>query len=163
MNLDEMIKVGMADLKTCKSPGVLTTLGLGSCVGVALYDPVSKVSGLLHCMLPDSTQFKNNSNVAKYADSGIDELISQIINLGASRSRLVAKIAGGAQMFAMKTNNDTLRVGERNVEAVKKKLSGLNIRLLSEDCGLNYGRTVEFYSETGEYVIKSVGKPRKVI
>ena len=151
MNLDEMIKVGMADLKTCKSPGVLTTLGLGSCVGVALYDPVSKVSGLLHCMLPDSTQFKNNSNVAKYADSGIDELISQMINLGASRSRLVAKIAGGAQMFAMKTNNDTLRVGERNVEAVKKKLSGLNIRLLSEDCGLNYGRTVEFYSETGEY------------
>ncbi len=163
MNLDEMIKVGMADLKTCKSPEVLTTLGLGSCVGVALYDPVSKISGLLHCMLPDSTQFKNNTNTAKYADSGIDELISQMVRLGANRSRLVAKIAGGAQMFAMKTNNDTLRVGERNVEAVKKKLAELNIRLLSEDCGLNYGRTVEFYSETGDYVIKSVGKPRKVI
>ena len=133
MNLDEMIKVGMADLKVGKSPDVLTTLGLGSCVGVAIYDPVTKISGLLHCMLPDSTQFRNNSNKAKYADSGID------------------------------TNNDTLRVGERNVAAVKMKLSELNIRLLSEDCGLNYGRTVEFYSETGEYVIKSVGKPRKVI
>ena len=156
MNLDEMIKVGMADLKTCKSPEVLTTLGLGSCVGVAIYDPVSKISGLLHCMLPDSTQFRNNSNTAKYADSGIDELISQMVKLGANRARLVAKIAGGAQMFAMKTNNDTLRVGERNVEAVKKKLSELNIRLLAEDCGLNYGRTVEFYSETGEYVIKSI-------
>ena len=156
MNLDEMIKVGMADLKTCKSPEVLTTLGLGSCVGVAIYDPVSKISGLLHCMLPDSTQFRNNSNTAKYADSGIDELISQMVKLGANRARLVAKIAGGAQMFAMKTNNDTLRVGERNVEAVKKKLSELNIRLLAEDCGLNYGRTVEFYSETGEYVIKAV-------
>lgn len=153
----------MADLKTCKSPEVLTTLGLGSCVGVAIYDPVSRISGLLHCMLPDSTQFRNNSNTAKYADSGIDELISQMVKLGANRARLVAKIAGGAQMFAMKTNNDTLRVGERNVEAVKKKLSELNIRLLAEDCGLNYGRTVEFYSETGEYVIKSVGKPRKVI
>ena len=151
------------NLKTCKSPEVLTTLGLGSCVGVAIYDPVSKISGLLHCMLPDSTQFRNNSNTAKYADSGIDELISQMVKLGANRARLVAKIAGGAQMFAMKTNNDTLRVGERNVEAVKKKLSELNIRLLAEDCGLNYGRTVEFYSETGEYVIKSVGKPRKVI
>ena len=162
-NLDEMITVGMADLKTCKSPEVLTKLGLGSCVGVAIYDPVSKISGLLHCMLPDSTQFRNNSNTAKYADSGIDELISQMVKLGANRARLVAKIAGGAQMFAMKTNNDTLRVGERNVEAVKKKLSELNIRLLAEDCGLNYGRTVEFYSETGEYVIKSVGKPRKVI
>ena len=133
MNLDEMIKVGMADLKTCKSPEVLTTLGLGSCVGVAIYDPVSKISGLLHCMLPDSTQFRNNSNTAKYADSGIDELISQMVKLGANRARLVAKIAGGAQMFAMKTNNDTLRVGERNVEAVKKKLSELNIRLLAED------------------------------
>ena len=74
MNLDEMIKVGMADLKVGKSPDVLTTLGLGSCVGVAIYDPVTKISGLLHCMLPDSTQFRNNSNKAKYADSGIDEL-----------------------------------------------------------------------------------------
>ena len=90
MNLDEMIKVGMADLKTCKSPEVLTTLGLGSCVGVAIYDPVSKISGLLHCMLPDSTQFRNNSNTAKYADSGIDELISQMVKLGANRARLVA-------------------------------------------------------------------------
>ncbi len=125
MNLDEMIKVGMADLKTCKSPEVLTTLGLGSCVGVAIYDPVSKISGLLHCMLPDSTQFRNNSNTAKYADSGIDELISQMVKLGANRARLVAKIAGGAQMFAMKTNNDTLRVGERNVEAVKKNCLNL--------------------------------------
>ena len=163
MNLDEMIKVGMADLQLCKSPGVLTTLGLGSCVGVALYDPVNKIGGLLHCMLPDSTQFKNNSNTAKYADSGIDELVSKMVSLGANRSRIVAKIAGGAQMFAMKTNNDTLRVGERNVEAVKKKLSQMGIRLLSEDCGLNYGRTVEFYTENGDYVIKSVGKPRKVI
>lgn len=94
-------------------------------------------------MLPDSTQFKNNSNTAKYADSGIDELVSKMVSLGANRSRIVAKIAGGAQMFAMKTNNDTLRVGERNVEAVKKKLSQMGIRLLSEDCGLNYGRTVE--------------------
>ena len=72
MNLDEMIKVGMADLKVGKSPDVLTTLGLGSCVGVAIYDPVTKISGLLHCMLPDSTQFRNNSNKAKYADSGTD-------------------------------------------------------------------------------------------
>lgn len=163
MYLNDMIKVGMADLKTCKSPGVLTTLGLGSCVGVALYDPVTKISGLLHCMLPDSTQFRNNSNVAKFADSGLDELVKEMISNGANKSRLVAKIAGGAQMFAMNTSNDTLRVGERNVAAVKQKLSELNIRLLSEDCGLNYGRTVEFYSETGDYIIKSVGKPEKTI
>ena len=129
--MGSMIKVGMADLKACKCPDSLTTLGLGSCVGVALYDPVTKVSGLLHCMLPDS--------------------------------RLVAKIAGGAQMFANRTNSEALRVGERNVIAVKQKLKSLNIRILSQDCGENFGRTVEFYSETGDYVIKAVGKPQKAI
>lgn len=163
MDMGNMIKVGMADLKVCKCPDALTTLGLGSCVGVALYDPVTKVSGLLHCMLPDSTQFRNNSNIAKFADTGIDELIHQMRMLGANENRLVAKIAGGAQMFANKSNNDSLRVGERNSIAVKEKLKSLHIRLLSEDCGQNFGRTVEFYSETGDYVIKAVGKPQKVI
>lgn len=158
-----MIKVGMADLKVCKCPDALTTLGLGSCVGVALYDPVTKVSGLLHCMLPDSTQIRNNSNLAKFADTGIDELIRQMVHIGANKSRLVAKIAGGAQMFAMAAVNDSLRVGERNVEATKKKLQELNIRLISEDCGLSFGRTVEFYSETGDYLIKAVGKQSKTI
>jgi chemotaxis protein CheD len=158
-----MIKVGMADLKVCKCPDALTTLGLGSCVGVALYDPVTKVSGLLHCMLPDSTTIRNNTNVAKFADTGIDELIRQMTALGANKNRLVAKIAGGAQMFSMRSANDNLRVGERNAAAAKQKLKELNIRLLAEDCGLNYGRTVEFYSETGDYVIKAVGKPPKTI
>jgi chemotaxis protein CheD len=161
--MGNMIKVGMADLKVCKCPDALTTLGLGSCVGVALYDPVTKVSGLLHCMLPDSTTIRNNTNVAKFADTGIDELIRQMTALGANKNRLVAKIAGGAQMFSMRSANDNLRVGERNAAAAKQKLKELNIRLLAEDCGLNYGRTVEFYSETGDYVIKAVGKPPKTI
>ena len=161
--MGNMIKVGMADLKVCKCPDALTTLGLGSCVGVALYDPVTKISGLLHCMLPDSTQIRNNSNLAKFADTGIDELIRQMAALGANRSGLGAKIGGGAQMFAMSSMNDSLRVGERNIIAAKEKLKKYNIRLLAEDCGLNYGRTVEFYSETGDYVIKSVGKPVKTI
>ncbi len=161
--MGEMIKVGMADLKVCKCPDALTTLGLGSCVGVALYDPITKVSGLLHLMLPDSTQIRNNSNIAKFADTGIDELIRQMISLGANQSRLVAKIAGGAQMFAMKASNDMLRVGARNAEAAKANLKRYNIRLLAEDTGLNYGRTVEFYSETGDFVIKSVGKGVKTI
>lgn len=161
--MGNMIKVGMADLKVCKCPDALTTLGLGSCIGVALYDPVTKVSGLLHCMLPDSTQIRNNSNLAKFADSGLDELIRQMTGQGANRARFVAKMAGGAQMFTISSNNDSLRVGERNAQAVRDKLKQLNIKLLAEDCGLNYGRTVEFYSETGKYVIKAVGKPLKTI
>ena len=129
--MGNMIKVGMADLKACKCPDALTTLGLGSCVGVALYDPVTKIGGLLHCMLPDSTQFRNNSNIAKFADTGIDELIRQMKALGAVDTRIVAKIAGGAQMFANRSNSEALRVGERNVIAVKAKLKSLNISILS--------------------------------
>lgn len=161
--MGNMIKVGMADLKVCRCPDALTTLGLGSCVGVALYDPVTKISGLLHCMLPDSTQIRNNSNVAKFADTGIDELVKKMIEMGANRTRLVAKMAGGAQMFALSSSNESLKVGDRNAQATRDKLKQLNIRLLAEDCGLNYGRTVEFYSETGDYIIKAVGKPPKTI
>ncbi|MDE6313164.1 MAG: chemotaxis protein CheD [Lachnospiraceae bacterium] len=163
--MPEMIKVGMADLKVCPPPNAITTLGLGSCVGIALYDPITKIAGLAHIMLPDSTQIRNNTNNAKFADTGIKELVDQMARIGASRFRLVAKIAGGAQMFAFQSsgNSDTLRVGERNVQATKKALNDLGIRILAEDTGLNYGRTVEFYSETGEFIIKSVGKPIKKI
>ena len=114
-------------------------------------------------MLPDSTQVRQNQNRAKFADTGIDYLIEQMEKEGALKSRLTAKIAGGAQMFAFSTNNDMLRVGERNVEAVKAKLRKLGIHILAEDTGLNFGRTVEFYPETGDFVIKSVGKPIRTI
>ena len=153
----KMVKVGMADLNICHSPDAITTLGLGSCVGVALYDKNTKTAGLVHVMLPDSTKVRQNQNRAKFADTGIDYLIELLEKEGAKKSSLTAKIAGGAQMFAFSSSNDMLRVGERNVEAVKDKLKKLGIRVLAEDTGLNYGRTVEFYPETGDFIIKSVG------
>ncbi len=158
-----MIKVGMADLNTCKTPDAITTLGLGSCIGVVLYDPRKKICGMVHVMLPDSTATKNNDNVAKFADTGIKQLIAELEKLGVTRSSLSAKIAGGAQMFAFNTNNDMLRVGIRNAEAVRKVLASFNIRIISEDCGANYGRTIEFYPETSELYIKAIGKPLKII
>ena len=160
--MSEIIKVGMADLKTCLPPNGITTLGLGSCVGIALRDKNSKVGGLAHIMLPDSTVIANQTNVAKFADTGIIELLKQMEKLGAVKRNIVAKIAGGATMFAMSSRTN-LNVGERNVEAVKAKLKELGIPILAEDTGLNYGRTVIFYPETGDYVIKAVGKPEKVI
>lgn len=158
-----VIKVGMADLNICFSPDSITTLGLGSCVGIVLYDAVKKIAGMVHVMLPDSTKIKNNENLAKFADTGIDVLIEKLVNAGANKSRLVAKIAGGAQMFAFSSNNDMLRIGERNVEASKAKLQSLGIPILAEDTGLDYGRTIEFFPETGELHIKSVGKPKKIM
>lgn len=161
--MSEMVKVGMADLNVCVSPDAITTLGLGSCVGVALYDSSTRIAGLVHVMLPDSTRVRQNTNKAKFADTGIDALILEMRKRGANVSMLTAKIAGGAQMFAFNTNNSMLRVGENNVEAVKLRLRQLGIRILAEDTGLNYGRTVEFYPETGDFVIKAVGKPVKTI
>ncbi|WP_026509945.1 MULTISPECIES: chemotaxis protein CheD [unclassified Butyrivibrio] len=161
--MSQIIKVGMADLNICVSPDGITTLGLGSCVGIAVRDPVTKIGGLAHIMLPDSKEIKNNSNIPKFADTGIDELIKQVVAKGASKSRLVAKIAGGAQMFAFNSGNATMRVGERNVAATIKKLKELGIPILAQDTGNSYGRTVIFYPENGNFVIRAVGKPEKTI
>ena len=161
--MGKSILVGMADLNICKAPDSITTLGLGSCVGIAIRDPATKIGGLAHIMLPDSKEISSVTHIPKFADTGIDELVKKITGAGANRRTLVAKIAGGAQMFASSTNSNTMKVGARNVIAVKKKLQELGIRLLAEDTGDTYGRTVVFYPETGDYVIKTVGKPEKVI
>ncbi|MBH1942013.1 chemotaxis protein CheD [Mobilitalea sibirica] len=161
--MDNMIKVGMADLNICVTPDAITTLGLGSCVGIVLYDPRKKIAGLVHVMLPDSTKIINNENKAKFADTGIDLLIKKMCDIGANSNSLIAKIAGGAQMFAFGSNSEMMRIGERNVEATKIKLKQLGIRIMAEDTGANYGRTIEFYPETGELHIKSVGKERKIL
>ncbi len=157
------IKVGMADLNVCESPDSIITLGLGSCVGVVLYDPAVKKCGMVHVMLPDSTAITNNQNIAKFADTGVEECLRRVLAMGAKRERLIAKIAGGAQMFSMNTNNPMLRVGDRNVQAVRKKLEELGIPIIAADTGENYGRTVVFYPETGEYLIRAIGKePRRI-
>lgn len=161
--MSEVIKVGMADLNICKAPNIITTLGLGSCIGLVFYDPISKVGGMVHYMLPDSTQVRNNGNIAKFADTGIDELYRRVIAAGASRSRMISKIAGGAKMFEVSGLSDVGNIGARNAEAAKIKLKQLGIRLVAEDTGLNYGRTVELHCDTGDYYIKSVGKPIKII
>ncbi|MCI8682805.1 MAG: chemotaxis protein CheD [Lachnospiraceae bacterium] len=157
------IKVGMADLNICKGDDMITTLGLGSCIGIAVYDPVVKIGGLAHIMLPDSTQMRNNSNIAKFADTGIEELVRRVLAAGANKRRLVAKIAGGAKMFEVSGLSTIGNVGERNAQASRKKLKQLGIPLLAEDTGLNYGRTVELYTATGEFRIKAVGKTIKSI
>ena len=152
-----MIKVGMADLSTAREPDILTTLGLGSCVGIALYDPVVKIGGLAHIMLPDSKQIKNNENKAKFADTAIEVLLQQMINEGARKTRLVAKIAGGAHMFEFKNMDDMMRIGTRNVAAVVQILSEIHIPIIAQDTGENYGRTIELHTLTGMLRVKTIG------
>lgn len=162
--MGEIIKVGMADLKTCLSPDGLTTLGLGSCIGIAIRDSATKIGGLAHIMLPDSTALRNaGQNIAKYADTGIAELVRQMEAQGAKRSRMTAKLAGGATMFAYEGKSNMVQVGLRNAEASVAKLRELGIPILAQDTGENYGRTVIFYPETGDYIIRAVGRPERTI
>lgn len=161
--MGNIIKVGMADLQVAKAPDSLITLGLGSCIGLTLYDPVTKIGGMVHYMLPDSTQLKNNTNIAKFGDTGIRELYNQMIKRGAAPRRMVAKIAGGAKMFEVSGLSNIGHVGERNAEQAKKMLKELQIPLVASDTGLNYGRTVTLDCETGEFFIKAVGKTNKTI
>ncbi len=161
--MPELIRVGMADYKVGKAPDVIISYGLGSCIGISLYDPQSKVGGLLHIMLPDSTQSRASENPAKFADTGIPLMLDEVIKLGAVRSRIVAKIAGGAQMFAFANATDIMRVGARNADAVKRILKELKIPLCAEDVGGNYGRTVQIDLETGIYRVKTIDKGDKEI
>ena len=162
--MKDMIKVGMADMKLCEPPDTITTVGLGSCVGLVLYDLRTKLCGMIHIMLPDSTKIKNNANRAKFADTAINDMIENMKKKGSVKHNIVAKIAGGAQMFGFGGDKmDSMRVGEKNVEAVKSNLSKYGIRILAEDTGLNYGRTIIFEPATGKLIIHTVGKSEKVI
>lgn len=161
--MDNVIKVGMADLQSARHPCVLTTLGLGSCVGVALYDSARKVAGLAHVMLPSSQQAKNNSNIAKFADTAIYKLIDDMVLLGAVKTSIVAKLAGGAQMFSFSDASEMMRIGARNVIASKVILGSLKIPIIAEDTGGNYGRTIELSSESGRLMIKTIGHGVKEI
>lgn len=156
--MPELIKVGMADLKAGKSPDSIISYGLGSCVGIALYDSQTRVGGLAHIMLPDSTQARATDNTAKFADTALPVLLNQIVSLGASKSRITAKIAGGSQMFSFAQATDVMRIGDRNVEAVREVLRSLSVKIIAEDVGGNYGRTVELLLESGIFVIKTVNK-----
>ena len=151
-----MIVVGMADFKVCKDPLILTTLGLGSCVGIALYDKNSKVAGLAHAMLPDSGSFTNNSNRMKFVDTIIADMIVKMCVQGADKRQIKAKLVGGAHMFAHNTTNEMMRIGDRNVEASINILRKFGIPLLAKETGDTFGRTVELYSDDGRFLVKTI-------
>ncbi len=150
--------IGIGEFKAAKNPDVLVTLGLGSCVGVCIKEKSGVIGGMIHVMLPDSGG-KIVNKPGKYADTGIDELLSEMQKTGANLSKLEAKIAGGASMF--KTSGSSMEVGKRNVEAVKKKLNECKIRLISEDTGGNRARSIEYNLSTGVLSIRKVGGGEK--
>ncbi|HEY4601579.1 MAG TPA: chemotaxis protein CheD [Cerasibacillus sp.] len=156
---DQIIKVGIADLNIAKAPDKIRTSGLGSCVGVIIYDEKMKLGGLAHIMLPDSQQAKlTNKNNYKYADTAIQILVKKMLRHGARQFALQAKLAGGAQMFKFANGNDMMRIGPRNIAAVKKILAQYRIPIIAADVGGSSGRTIEFDPATNRLKIRTVNK-----
>jgi chemotaxis protein CheD len=150
-------KVGIADLNVTTSPHKLITIGLGSCIGIALYDKYTCIGGLAHIMLPDSTAFTNLTNLIKFADLAIPILIEKMEGQGASVKNIKAKIAGGASMFNFPDKSMIMDIGNRNGIAVRNTLEKRSIPIIAEDIGGNKGRTMIFDTFNGIVQIKTVG------
>ena len=151
------IKVGIADLNMAFSPDKLITVGLGSCVGIAIYDKSAGIGGLAHIMLPDSSQFNKITNQIKFADLAIPILVEDMIKKGAKLRNMNAKIAGGASMFNFSDKSIIMDIGSRNGIAVKNALKILTIPIVAEDIGGNKGRTLIFDTTNGILSIRTVG------
>lgn len=145
-------KVGIAEYEVTTGDTTLTTSGLGSCIGVALYDPSAGVAGLVHVMLPSADEMENGS-AAKFADSGTEQLIESMERHGARTNNLVAKIAGGSNMLDF--SNGEAGIGERNAAAVRETLEATGVPIEGEDVGGDHGRSLRFEPSSGELVIRS--------
>ncbi len=148
--MKKKVIIGIGEWAVEKNPAILVTLGLGSCVGVCIRDPIAKVGGMVHVMLPASNGRPGNTP-GKYADTGIDLVVEELLKMGAQKGKLEAKIAGGASMF-----QSAMDIGAKNVEAVKLALSKYGIKLLAEDTGGNKARSIEYDIETGKLFIRKV-------
>lgn len=160
--MSQIITVGMADLKTVKAPQMLMTVGLGSCIGICISDPLLKLGGMAHIMLP-AANAGIVGNPAKFADTGVVLLVEEILRMGGQKSRLRAKIAGGAQMFAFQDKPQVLKIGERNAIAVETELKKIGVPILAADTGGNFGRTIQYNVGTGELHVRTINRGEKVI
>ena len=158
----DVINVGMADYKITKSPNNLIIAGLGSCIALCIYDSYAQIGGMAHVMLPAA-----NGNVKgelkKYADTLIPLKYEDLLKLGVKQSRLIAKITGGASMFSFTGTPSILKIGDRNIEAVKKELENIKVPLKAEDVGGTSGRTISFDTSSGILIIKTINQGEKVI
>jgi chemotaxis protein CheD len=161
---EEMIVVGMGEIAISKEPSsVLTCLGLGSCIALCIYDPISKIGGMVHIVLPQTASSETEHSPAKYADTAVPHLIAEMVKLGALKMRMVVKIAGGAQMSLASGLIGVFKTGERNLEMVLAALDKERLTVAGMDVGGNKGRTVHLYPATGKVTTRSAGEqPREL-
>lgn len=150
--MDSNKQIGMAQLLVLKAPGIIRSSGLGSCVGIVLYDPFHKVGGMAHAMLPKHRPGRDD-NQAKYVDTAIDTMLAEMEALGANKINIIAKLAGGAQMFPDADKDNLLLIGAKNITAAEEYLQQLGIPIIAKDVGGHSGRTLEFDCEDGSLLI----------
>lgn len=155
-------RVGIAEYAVATGDTVLTTSGLGSCLGIALHDDRAGVAGLAHVMLPRADEADDEeSTAAKFADTGIERLLAEMEAHGADPGRVTAKLAGASNMFSFSFNEEG--IGERNVERAKAVLSANDVPVVAEDIGGSSGRSLRFRTRSGELVIKHANEQREIL
>jgi len=164
------VRVKVADYAVA-ADGLITTIGLGSCVAIVLYDPVARVGGLAHVLLPEESMSRDRTNPAKFPATAVPLVLEQMQKLGALPGRVRAKIAGGASMFSNFPSSNGggggggggINIGERNVAAVRQALAARRIEIIGEDTGSDHGRSVYFYLADGRVEVRSVRKGSRVL
>ena len=156
------IRVHVADFAVAKS-GTISTIGLGSCVAIILHDPVAKVGGLAHVLLPTESMSRDRSNPAKFPATVLPILVDKMTTLGAIEQRMRAKIVGGASMFSNLIPAGGINIGERNVIAVREVLAVAKIPIVAEDTGSDYGRSVYLNVANGAVEVRSLRKGSRVL
>lgn len=149
----DRIIVGVGEIDCAFEPRILITQALGSCVGVALWDPHVRVGGLAHVMLPTAPGSDPSGRLHRFADVAVPALVERMVDLGAGRRRMVAKLAGGASMFRGESGTDT--IGDRNVAAVRDQLERAGVPVSAHDTGGSHARTIELSPGTGILLIRS--------
>ncbi|WP_298271684.1 chemotaxis protein CheD [Geobacter sp.] len=160
--MSRIISVGISEFKVAAAPSILMTYGLGSCVGIALYDPVALTGGLAHTLLPAPVRtMEQAEKSAKFTCWAIGLMVEELVKCGCASDRLVAKLAGGATMFEPQHRSTHGGIGERNVSAAREALERCRIPLVAEDTGDDYGRSLEFNTATGIIMVRALQRPIK--
>ena len=156
------LRVKVADFAAGDAGARLSTIGLGSCVAIALHDASASVGALAHVLLPDVAMARDASNPAKFPATVVPILVAELRKLG-SRGALSARIAGGASMFSQLLPSGGINMGERNVEATRRALASARIPIVGEDTGGDYGRSVFFEVGAGRVVVRSLKRGERVL
>ncbi len=147
--------VGIGQIVVTKAPDtVLVAYGLGSCVGIAIFDEATSTAGMAHVLLPlAEDQALDPSEPARYGDVAVNALLQAMTRAGAKTTRLIVKLAGGASVLGQ-ANSPTFKVGQRNADAIREQFRQRGIPIAAEELGGNRGRTLELHPATGKAFIR---------